>query len=50
LLLRKILVERKSKIGRVGKLVSREKKVFSGMAGGGGAIAGERVGDLTLVG
>jgi len=48
--LRKILIERESQIGGVGKVVSREEKIFSSMAGGGGAIAGERIGDLTLVG
>jgi hypothetical protein len=34
----------------MGKLMGREEKVFSGMAGSGGAIAGERIGNLTLVG
>ena len=48
--LRKILVERESQISGVGKVVSREEEIFSSIAGRGGAIAGERIGHLTLVG
>jgi hypothetical protein len=34
----------------VGKVVRLEKKIFSSIAGRGGSIAGERIGDLTLMG
>jgi hypothetical protein len=34
----------------VGKVVRLEKKVFSSIAGRGGSIAGERIGNLTLMG
>ena len=49
LLLRRIIIEEKSKIGRVGKIVCSKKKVLGTIASSGGAVASERVRNLAMV-